>query len=818
MSRWSRRTAEAMESAQRWQALATSTVDAVVAADEQGLITEWNPAAEQLFGHPAAEAIGQPLTLIVPERYRERHRRGIARLATGGAPRLIGRSTELVALRADGTEVPVEMSLGRWQHDGHAAYIAIARDVTQRKRAEDHLARYQAIVAASDQAIVSTDLEGRVTSWNPGAQVLYGWTDAEARGRSLTELVHGPELPDVRALTRTRPGAAHGEELEAQRRDQDGQPLDVGIAWSPILDVDGLPTGLVEISRDIGARKRNEAALAAATERFQVSFEHAPVGMALVGLDPARPGTLLDVNEALCRMLGRTEAELLGGRLVDVVDPEEVDPVTAAVARLASGASRSDRRETRVRRKDGTTVWVVARTQVLNDEQGRPDYAIIQVTDVTERRRAEDQLSYQALHDALTGLGNRRLFEDRVAHALARARRSDRATALLYLDLDRFKAVNDALGHDVGDQVLISVARRVQPLLRSSDTFARMGGDEFVLLLEEISAPDEADSVAARIQEELRRPTETTSGPVQVSASIGIAHVTGHESPADLIGMADAAMYEAKAAGRAQQQTFDSTVRRHAVDRRRVERDLRTAHQEHRLLLQYEAVHDVVTGRVDGFEALLRFRSRTGELVVPEQFLDHAQDAGLLDPVTAWTVGTACHDLSGWRASVPSLTVSVNVSEDQAGDDQLYRAVADAVLDHGLPPEAVAIELAEGTLPASRTLARLDQLGVRIGLDRVGTGRTPLAALRDLPLDFIKLDAELVRSVTTDPRSAALLSSVVALAHDLGLVTVALGVEDRAQLDFLRLQGCELAQGQLWDTPVEAAEVPLTQPPGAHLP
>ena len=793
----------------RYRALAQAAGDALVVADASGGITDWNPAAERLLGHRAADVVGQPLTVIVPERYRLRHRKGMERLAAGGRPRLLGRSVELSALHADGHEVPVELALGRFEHDGTVGYVANLHDLTQRKRHEEHLARYQAIVAASDQAIVSTELEGRVTSWNRGAQDLYGWTEEQALGRPLDGLVGGSPLPGVLSLVHVE-----AEEVEDRRVHRDGRPLDVGVAWSPILDLDGTPQGLVEISRDIGPRKRNEAELAAATQRFQVSFEHAPIGMALVALAAGRTGSLLDVNEALCRILRTTKDHLLTGRITDHVDPQEADLVGTAIGRLASGAARSDRREVQLRRADGTPLWAVARTQVLTDTEGRPDYAIIQVTDVTERRRAEEQLAFQALHDPLTGLGNRRLFEDRMTHALARARRSAGTTALLYLDLDRFKAVNDALGHDVGDQVLVSVGRRVQPLLRSSDTFARMGGDEFVLLLEDLSEPDEASRVADRIQAELERPADTTAGPVQVSVSIGIAHVRGDESPAALLGMADAAMYQAKAAGRARQRVFDRDVDRSFSDLS----GLRAAYQEHRLVLEYDRVHDVVSGRVVGLEALLRFRTPSGRLVVPDVLLDQAEQAGLLEPLTAWAVAMACDDLAGWRLTHPALTVSVDVSAQQVEHEQLYRAVADAVLDRGVPSACLALELSEGRLPPSRTLQRLDRLGVQLGIDHLGTGRTPLAALRDLPLDFVKVDRSLVAAAVADPRSAALVSSVVSLAHELGLTVVGVGVEDQAQLDFLRIEGCELAQGPYWDLPVLAAEVSLQDPPGAPLP
>lgn len=794
---------------ERLHALATAAADAFVGADADGRVTDWNSAAERLLGHLAEDIVGRPLSVIVPERYRARHERGLERLAGGGAPRLLGRCVELPALHADGHEVPLEVSLGRFEVAGRPAYVAILHDLTQRKREEEHLSRYQAIVAASDQAIVSTDLDGVVTSWNPGAQELYGWTEAEALGRPLHDLVDGPELPAAVSLVHVQ-----AEELETRRRHRHGGDLEVGLSWSPIVGIDGRPQGLVEIGRDNGPRKRGEAALAAATERFQVSFEHAPVGMALVGLEPDRPGRLLDVNEALCRMLGAAKEDLIASGIRRWVDPEEADPIERAIGRLASGATRSDRRETRLRRVNGTPVWVVARTQVLTDADGRPDYAIIQLTDVTERRRAEEQLSHQALHDALTGLGNRRLFEDRLDHAVARARRSSRRTALLYLDLDRFKAVNDALGHDVGDQVLVSVARRVLPLLRSSDTFARMGGDEFVLLLEDLSEPQEATRVAQRIHDALSQPVDTTSGPVAVSASIGIAHITGHETPGSLIGMADAAMYQAKAAGRARARVFDGSLPRHVGD----VAELRAAHQDQRLVVQYDGVHDVVSGRLVGLEALLRVRGPDGGLLVPDLADSRSGDAGLLDPITAWVVAAAASDLARWRGITPGLTVAVNVPPAQVDGEQLYRVVADAVLDRGLPPSALALEVTEAGLPASRTLQRLDQLGVRIGLDDVGSSRAPLTALRDLPLDYVKLAPALVAEIVDDPRSAALVSSVVGLAHALDLAVVALGVGDRAQLDLLRLDGCELAQGPYFGSPAEADQVGLSGPSGAHLP
>ncbi len=537
-------------SAARYRAMAEATPDALISADDAGRITSWNQAATRTFGHTAEQVLGAPLTMLMPERYRARQATGLARLAAGGSPRLLGRTVEMVALHARGHEFPIEMSLASWDQDGEVGFIAAIRDVTMRRRAEDHVAHYAAIVGATSDAIIVVDLDGIVTTWNQGAHQLYGYVDSEAIGSSLADLriPTSQSAEDAEALACVSAGQTVERETSAHRRD--GTAVDVHVVLSPIKDVEGRTVGIVTIHRDVTDRKRAEKALARATERFRVCFDHAPIGMMLTSLRSDSAGRLLDTNDSLSRMLGHSKRQMADLGLDDICAPEDLEVLQEHVHALCAGSGTDYQTELRLKHRDGHAVWVALSFHALTDDQGLPEYAITQASDVSGHRAVEEQLAFQALHDPLTGVANRWLFEDRLGQALARGNRDRDPPAVLYIDLDNFKQVNDSLGHAVGDLVLQTVTGRIGPVLRQTDTLARLGGDEFVILLERMTAPGEEQEVAARVHTALKARIDSPAGPIEITASIGVAVPRAGDDAQALLHRADSAMYRAKACGR----------------------------------------------------------------------------------------------------------------------------------------------------------------------------------------------------------------------------------------------------------------------------
>ncbi len=471
---------------------------------------------------------------------------------------------------------------------------------------------------------------------------------------------------------------------------------------------------------------------------------------------------------------------------------------------------------------NGGVVWADTSISVVRDSGGRPVHGVLQLVDVTGRRQAEELLAHHALHDSLTGLPNRRLLEDRLEQALSRARRHGSAVAVLFVDLDQFKTVNDSAGHSVGDELLRVAAERLSGHLRATDSAARFGGDEFVVVCEEIGGDHELLVVADRLLAAMAEPFRVGDEEFVLGASIGIAvSAEGEDSAEALLRDADLAMYEAKDRGRARCVVFDGALRGALEQRQQVEADLRQGIDRGELRLLYQPVVDVRSGAVTGVEALVRWQHPTRGLLSPAEFIAVAEDTGLVVPLGSWVLQEACRQLQDWtRSSGAGLTVAVNVSARQLSDSRFPEAVADILAATGADPAAVVLELTETALldatdASTATLQALRGLGVRLALDDFGTGFSSLTFLKRFPIDVVKVDRSFVRDIAVDPDDAAIVAAVVNLGRSLHLETVAEGVETAEQLACIRGLGCLLAQGYLLSPPRPPEDIPaLLAAPG----
>jgi diguanylate cyclase (GGDEF)-like protein/PAS domain S-box-containing protein len=549
------------------------------------------------------------------------------------------------------------------------------------------------------------------------------------------------------------------------------------------------------------------------SERFEHAFESGVTGMALVG--PG--GQFLSVNRALCEMTGYAETELLALDFQSITHPDDLVSDVEHHRTLLAGAVETYETEKRYLHREGHEIWIQLGVSAVRDEAGQVRYFVSQMHDVTARRRVEEELAHQALHDPLTGLPNRALFLDRLSHALARLHRHSDAVSVLFVDLDRFKLVNDGLGHGVGDALLLTAAQRMKAMVREDDTLARFGGDEFTVLCE--GSSEEGVLVAERLLAELARPFVHEGHDLHLTASIGIRVCElPTEDPHVLLRDADLAMYLAKERGRARFELFDSEVRTRFIHRLETERELRHALRRGELVLHYQPSVELESGRIVGVEALVRWQHAARGLVPPAEFIPAAEESGLIVPLGEWVLREACAQLSAWRhAGIVSheFRVSVNVSAGQLSRPELPHTVAAALAAADLESSALCLEITESavlddTATALANLDALKQYGVLIALDDFGVGSSSLSRIRELPpVGVIKVDRSFIAGLGRSDSAAALVRGVLGLARSLGLTAIAEGVETVDQLAELRRLGCDMGQGFFLGRPQPPGEIEL---------
>ena len=664
-------------------------------------------------------------------------------------------------------------------------------------------AYFRTLIENAHDITLITGGEGRIGYVSPAVEVVLGRPAADVEGRAPADLVHpddADELAAVWSAALNRPGDPFRTEIRFLRAD--GGWRWVAVSVTNRLD-DPAVHGVVLNLRDITDRLHAEQEAARAAQQFRLAFDHAPVGMALVDQSDQATSLVRIANDAMAAMLGRRREEVIGAPITDFIHPVDRPLARAAARTFAEGRSDVSAGEARLLHSDGHVIWSRFHAALIRDGDGRPDYFIAQLLDVSDQRAAEEKLLHQALHDPLTGLPNRRLLLDRLQQAIARSRRRGNYVAVLFLDLDRFKVINDSFGHATGDQVLMEVARRLQELTRSSDSLARLGGDEFVVLVEDMTDPDEAPAVARRIEEALSLPMAVQPDvTVSITTSIGITVARSGDDPAALLRDADTALYRAKEQGRARHEVFGDHLRRRALRRMRTERELRAAVADERLLLYYEPIVDLSSGRAVGAEALVHYRTESGQLVRPTEFSEVAEETGLVVPMGAWALEAACLQLAAWQASAgdTDLRLNVNVSPAQLLTAGFADRVRQVLSSSGVKPSALAFEVNEIALSDAAhsgrdTLERLREIGCSVGIDEFGTGHSSLAYLRRMPVNFLKIDHSFVHGLGVDSEDETIVGAVIRLADALSLSTVASGVETAEQENRLRRLGCSLVQG-----------------------
>jgi diguanylate cyclase (GGDEF)-like protein/PAS domain S-box-containing protein len=524
-------------------------------------------------------------------------------------------------------------------------------------------------------------------------------------------------------------------------------------------------------------------------------------------------------------MLGYEDHELenLYEEWIERIHPDDLKRVRGTLEAYLDRRASHYEIEYRLRHKDGRYRWVLTRGSSVRDESGNPRRIAGSNTDITGRKELEEHLQREATLDPLTKLSNRTVFLDRLTHALERSKRREENIAVLFMDLDNFKVVNDSLGHEAGDTLLVAVGERLRANLRPGDTIARLGGDEFGVLLEDVAGGlKDAQRTAQRIIESLRTPFALGSREVAVTASIGIAsNISSPGYSEDLMRNADAAMYRAKHKGKAHYEVFDPSMYERALERLEIEHDLRRATEHGELAIHYQPKVEFATGEICGMEALARWEHPESGPISPSKFIPVAEETGMIIPLGRWILREACRQAREWHelyADSPPLNVSVNLSPKQVEHPGLIEEVANALRETGLKPSALELEITESVLmedtsSAIITLQKLKGLGVKLSVDDFGTGYSSLSYLKRFPIDYLKIDRSIIDGLEQDPKDTAVAEAAITLAHALGGKVVAEGVQTEEQLDRLRRMGCDFAQGFYFWKPLlaEAASEVLSK-------
>ncbi len=555
--------------------------------------------------------------------------------------------------------------------------------------------------------------------------------------------------------------------------------------------------------------RRSVDGMRASEERFRAVFEHSAVGIIVLDGD----ARVLHANSAFERFLDLSLRDMSGRHLSDFAPAEDADATAILAREVAEGMRENATSEVRFVGRHGHVAWGTLTVSRAQEKDAL--HLIAMVQDISERKALEAQLLHQAFHDPLTALANRALFRDRLEHALARTERESGRIAVMLLDLDNFKSVNDTQGHAAGDRMLEVVAARLRSATRGCDTVARLGGDEFAVLLEQMHASKGAEVVASRIVEALRLPVEISLGRVMtVGASVGIAVLGGEEGAEELLRNADVAMYEAKHRARGRWVIYDPEMHAALVDRVSLEVDLRRAIEREELTVAYQPIVDLRSSEVTGVEALLRWSHPKRGEVAPKTFIPVAEESGLILSLGSWVLHQACNQAADWnhRRSALPLTVTVNLSGKQLLHDALVDDVRSALVEAGLSPTNLILEITETVLmheteTTLRRLRELKELGVRLAIDDFGTGYSSLSYLQQFPVDVLKIDQSFVDGLLRGTNDAALVRTIVSLAGTLTLRTIAEGVEDVRQEEQLRALGCNAAQGFLFSRPMAAAQI-----------
>nr|WP_314628754.1 PAS domain S-box protein [uncultured Noviherbaspirillum sp.] len=774
-----------------FQAIIESSDDAIVCKDLAGRITVWNDGAKALFGYTAQEMIGHSIKVLIPTERRDEESLILNKIMAGEKVAHF----DTVRRHRAGHLLHVSVAISPIRDSAGCIVGAskIARDISRQKALAAAARQFEAIVASSDDAIVSKSLDGTVLSWNAAAEAIFGFSAAEMIGQSLHALIPPEKSGEEDDILRQLRAGQKVDHLETVRRCKDGRLVDVSVTSSPIFDTHGKVIGASKIARDITARKRGEARLRLTSQVFGSTHE----GILITD----EKGLIVEVNQSFQRISGYRRDELLG-RSPLMFSSSRQGPEAQARMLAALAETGAYQGEAWSRRKDGQAYASLLSVSVIADAAGKVQNYVALIADITPLRAKQEELERLLHFDPLTKLANRILLGDRLQQAMYLAHRNGQSAAVLYLDLDCFKQINDKHGHDVGDKVLIAVSHNMKAAIRETDTLARMGGDEFVLVLQDVGSAQCFDELIDRLIAAFAQPIVIGPLVLQVSASIGMTVFPADAAEADqLIRHADQAMFVAKREGRNRVCRFDPAleagIQQHKVHMSRIAQAIETDE----MLLFYQPKVNMRLGTVIGMEALVRWRHPERGLLEPAAFLPALQDDPLETVLGEQVLLQVLGQISRWQAAGLHMPVSVNIAASHLGNPDfaprlgVLLARCPEVAPGDLELEILETSALNDLEAVAATMQACHALGVHFSVDDFGTGYSALTYLRRMPAETLKIDQSFVRDMLTSTDDLAIVQSVIALAGVFRRCVVAEGVERMETGETLLDLGCDVAQG-----------------------
>ena len=686
-------------------------------------------------------------------------------------------------------------------------YEGALEEITAQVQAAQQMRKLSSAIEQTADSVMIANRDGVIEYVNPAFELTTGYASAEALGRKPSLMKSGQH--DDAFYRDLWSAILRGESYRGvfTNRRKDGSLYYEEKTITPLRDAHGDITHFVSTGKDISERIHAEASVRASEEHLRTIIDTEPECIKLLDSD----GLLIDMNAAgLAIIQADNLAQVLGKPLHSLILPEHrkaFQALTKSVLRGNKGLLVFE-----IEGLKGARRWLETHAVPMTARGG--EIVLLGVTrDITDRKRAEDRLVYLAHHDELTGLANRTLFNDRLQQAMIEAERHERLVATVFMDLDRFKNVNDTLGHGVGDQLLKAVAERLLGAVRRGDSVARLSGDEFTIVLSDMAHADDAGRVAQKILDVFALPFHIDGRDLFIGASLGITIFPSDTRDVEtMLSNADIAMYRAKEAGRNNYQFYAAEMTAQAFERLALEGALRLALERNQFLLHYQPIVDAADGNIIGVEALIRWQHDELGLVLPMQFIPLAEDTGLIVPIGEWVLRTACVQLGHWQAAgLPELRLSINLSVRQFRDKNLIHAVSSALRTTGVEARCLDLEITESMLVEGPglldTLRELSRLGVEFSIDDFGTGYSSLSYLKRLPIDTLKIDKSFVHDMPGDADDTAIVIAIIAMAHSLGMRVVAEGVEAREQQQFLHTQGCDAMQGYYFSKPLPPEEL-----------
>ncbi|MBN1473750.1 MAG: PAS domain S-box protein [Syntrophaceae bacterium] len=810
------------QSEEKYRTIIESINDAYYETDLSGNLIFLNDMLCKYLGYSREELTGKNSRFFQDDINFQKTVQFYTQVYQTGVPSIL----EMECINKDGSKGIYELSLSLIEDkDGKkTGFRGISRDTTKRRKMESLLKqseeKYRTILEEMNDGYFEVDLAGKYTFVTETNARLIKYTSEELMGKQSSSYMVKEDIPIVNnAFTKIYKTGQPQRNIIYRALHKDGAIGIAELTGFPLKNANGDIIGFRGIARDITERKQMEEQIRQSEERYRTIIEQMEDGYFETDLS----GRFTFVNDAECRNTGYSREEIIGKKSSLFTEEKTFKELFNLFSNIHSTGKPIKAHDLPLFKKDGTKAFNEISVALIKNAQGEAIGFRGIARDVTERKRQEEQIQYLATHDGLTGLPNRLMFGQLLNHAIEGAKRYNRQLAVFFIDLDRFKIINDTLGHEAGDQLLQEIAARFRQTLRAMDVVARLGGDEFVVMIEELGDIGQATTVAHKLLACAMKPVSIMSQECRVTASIGVSiYPKDGDDEQSLMKNADIAMYFAKEEGKNNYQLYSTDIKPQSVERLSIETQLRFALERNELTLAYQAKLDFKTGAITGVEALLRWNNPKLGQVTPIQFIPVAEETGLIVPIGRWVFQTACKQNVAWqKEGLPPVCMAVNLSLRQLVDENLIEDIDKALKDSGMAPELLELEITESMVMHNpgrmiAVLARIKNLGVRLAIDDFGTGYSSLAQIKHFPVDTLKVDRSFIRNIPDNSEDKAIAEAIIAMGKTLSLTVVAEGVETQEQMDFLRGRSCDEMQGFYFSKPIPPEEFASLL--GQHVP